>query len=84
MELVFSPEAAKALTRLPRKDGEALLAKLRQVSADPMGRHPWATRLTNQPGFRVRQGDWRALYRLDHDSAQMIVDRIARRHEVYR
>jgi mRNA interferase RelE/StbE len=84
MKLILSRTATKALTKLPRKDREDLLAKLQQVAADPMGQHPWAKRLTDQPGFRVRQGDWRAIYRLDHEAGEMIVDKIAERGEVYR
>lgn len=84
MKLIFSPGAAKALTKLPRKEGAGLLVKLQQVAADPMGQYPWAKRLTDQPGFRVRQGDWRAVYRLDHETEEMIVDKIAKRDEVYR
>lgn len=84
MKLLFSPAAAKALTRMPRKEGGELLAKLQQVAADPAGQYPWAKRLTDQPGFRVRQGDWRAVYRLDHETGEMLVEKIARRDEVYR
>jgi mRNA interferase RelE/StbE len=84
MELIFSPAAAKALTKIPRKEGADLLAKLQQVAAEPMGQYPWAKRLTDQPGFRVRQGDWRAVYRLDHEGGEMVVDKIAKRDEVYR
>ena len=84
VKLIFSPGAAKALTKIPRKEGLGLLAKLQEVAADPMGQYPWAKRLTDQPGFRVRQGDWRVVYRLDHDADAMIVDKIAKRDEVYR
>lgn len=84
MKLIFSPAAAKVLTRFPHKEGTGLLAKLQQVAADPMGQYPWAKRLTDQPGFRVRQGDWRAIYRLDHDTGEMIVDKVGKRDEVYR
>jgi mRNA interferase RelE/StbE len=84
MRLIFSPGAAKALTRLSRREAMSLLAKLQDVAKDPTGAYPWARRLTDQPGFRIRQGDWRALYRLDHDGGEMIVDVIAKRDEVYR
>ncbi len=84
MKLIFSPAAAKALTKIGRKEGAGLLAKLQQVAADPIGQYPWAKRLTDQPGFRVRQGDWRAVYRLDHGAGEMVVDKIAKRDEVYR
>lgn len=84
MKLIFSPAAVKALTKIPKKEGAGLLAKLQQVAAEPMGQYPWAKRLTDQPGFRVRQGDWRAVYRLDHEAMEMVVDKIAKRDEVYR
>ena len=84
MKLIFSPGAARALPRLPRKDGMALLAKLQQVAEDPLGKYPWAKRLTDQPGFRARHGDWRAIYRLDHGSGEMLVEKIAKREEAYR
>jgi mRNA-degrading endonuclease RelE of RelBE toxin-antitoxin system len=49
-----------------------------------MGQYPWAKRLTDHPGYCIRQGDWRAAYRLDYESGEMIVDKIAKRDEVYR
>jgi len=84
LKLSLSPAAVKALTKLPRGEAAGLLAKLNQVAGDPMGQYPWAKRLTDQPGFRVRQGEWRAVYRLDHDAGEMIVDKVAKRDEVYR
>lgn len=82
--MIFSPAAAKALTKAPKKMATDLVAKLQQVAVDPTGQHPWAKRLTDQPGFRARQGDWRAIYRLDNAAGEMIVDRIAKRDEVYK
>jgi mRNA interferase RelE/StbE len=84
MELIFSPAAAKTLTKLPAKDRAALISKLEKVAANPMGQYPWAKRLTGHPGYRIRQGDWRAVYRLDFESGEMVVDKIAKRDEVYR
>ncbi len=84
MRLTYSPAALKAFRRAPAKEIKGLRAKLQIVAADPMTQHPWAKRLTDQPGFRVRQGDWRAVYRLDRKADEMIVDIIAKRDEVYR
>ncbi len=84
MKLIISRAATKALTKIPLKERSGLLEKLQQVADDPMGHHPWAKRLTDQPGFRLRQGDWRALYRLDHDTKEMIVDDILNRAEAYK
>ena len=84
MRLSYTPPALKALRRAPAKVAADLRAKLQIVAADPHGQHAWAKRLTDQPGYRIRQGDWRAVYRLDHKADEMIVDIIAKRDEVYK
>ena len=84
MKLIFSATATKALAQLPRKEAAALMSKLKQVAENPLGQYPWARKLTDRPGFRIRQGDWRAIYRLDRETGEMTVDRIAKRDEVYR
>ena len=84
MRLTYTPSALKALRKAPAKVVADLRAKLQAVAADPLGQHPFAKRLTDQPGYRVRQADWRAVYRLDHKMGEMIVDTIAKRDEVYR
>jgi mRNA interferase RelE/StbE len=83
MRLILLPEAVKALRRMPRHDAEALLDRLKAVAADPFGAHPFAKAFGGGAG-RVRQGDWRAVYRLDTSRDEMVVSRIAHRREVYR
>ena len=82
VRLTYTPSALKGLRKAPDKVAIDLRAKLQTVAADPLGQHPWAKRLTDQPGYRIRQGDWRAVYRLDHKTDEMIVDAIAKRDEV--
>jgi mRNA interferase RelE/StbE len=84
MKFIFSPAAVKALTKLPAKDGAALMSKLKQVAENPAGQHPWAKRLTAHPGFRIRHGDWRAIYNLNFDAGKMTVEKIAKRDEAYK
>ncbi len=84
MRLTYTPAALKALRKAPAKVVSDLRAKLQAVAVDPHGQYPWAKRLTDQPGCRVRQGDWRAVYRLDSEADEMIVDTIAKRDEVYK
>jgi mRNA interferase RelE/StbE len=83
MRLILLPDAAKALRRMPRRDADALLARLRAVAADPFGEHPFAKAFGGGKG-RVRQGDWRAVYRLDTGRDEMVVSRVAHRREAYR
>jgi hypothetical protein len=42
--------ATKPVTKLPRMKGAALLEKLQQVAADPLGQYPWAKRSTGRGG----------------------------------
>jgi mRNA interferase RelE/StbE len=84
MELRFSPAAARALRRMPRKEAAAILRKLQAVAAEPYGQHLWATRLKEEYGFRARQGNWRAVYKIDTVNGLVIIEHIAHRREVYR
>jgi len=84
VKLIITIQAAKAFRKVPAKDAGALLTILKEIAADPFGPHPKAKKLTEHPGFRTRQGDWRAIYRIDREAEEMIVEMIAHRSEVYK
>ncbi|HEY1934784.1 MAG TPA: type II toxin-antitoxin system RelE/ParE family toxin [Acetobacteraceae bacterium] len=68
---------------MPRPDAKRLREKLGRIAADPSGSNPAAKPLVGQAGvFRVRQGDWRAVYVIE--DGDLIVDRVGSRKEVYR
>jgi mRNA interferase RelE/StbE len=83
MALLLSPAAVKALLAMPRREREQLKARLDAIAAEPAAQHPSVTALQGEPRgrFRVRQGDYRAVFRID--GADLVVDRIAHRREVY-
>ena len=85
MQLLVSPTAAKGLADMPRREAEALMEKLRQFAAAPFDPHPWARPLSAPNGaLRIRQGDRRAICRIDRAAQTVVVDAIAYRREVYR
>ena len=84
MKLIVSRAAAKSLRKMSRKDAEALLAKLDTLAAAPFATHLWALRMKGEDAFRVRQGDWRAVYRIDRETEEVVVDLIDNRREIYR
>jgi mRNA-degrading endonuclease RelE of RelBE toxin-antitoxin system len=53
MQLRFSPAAARALARMPKREAGAILRKLEAVAAEPFADHPWAKRLKGGDGFRA-------------------------------
>ena len=83
MALDLRPEAQKELADVPKADRDRLREKLIQIPADPYGSHSGAKRLQGTSGFSVRQGDWRAIYRIT-GTGDIIVIRVRHRREVYR
>lgn len=84
MKLILQPASVKALVRMPRREADGLVGKLRALAADPFAPNPAAKRLSGRDGFRIRHGEWRALYRVDRAGAVVIVDWIGHRREAYR
>jgi len=85
MELVIERSAAKTLTRMSPKVATAILAALRSVAHDPFSPQRNVKRLKgNKDHFRLRHGDWRALYRLDREGQRMIVEAVLPRGSAYR
>ncbi len=84
MELIFHRRAEKALRRMQPRTSAAIIAALERIAADPLARHPNVKPLVGwQDGYRLRHGDWRALYRLDRRSGRMIVEIVGARGDVY-
>lgn len=81
--LELSREAAKALLRMPRDQALRIRARLNDLLRDPNNASN-VKKLTEQPGFRLRVGDWRVVYLLDHERIVIQVIRVAQRGGVYR
>ena len=85
MQLAFEKGAATALRRMPKSEALALRAKLGAITADPFAHHAGVERMEGiKNGFRLRQGDWRAVYVVDRAAGELRVVRIGHRREVYR
>ncbi len=61
MALLIQPKAAKAAKGMPREDWDRLRKRLERIAGEPRGNHPDVEPLKGG-GYRVRQGDWRAIY----------------------
>jgi mRNA interferase RelE/StbE len=83
MALLIPPAVFKQLAAVPKADARRLLARLEKIAEAPHASHPNVVQLAGEQGvFRVRQGDWRAVFSLEE--GDVIVDRVAHRREVYR
>ena len=83
MALLIPPKVLKQLAAMPKAEARRLLDRLEKIADAPEKAHPNAVPLVGEPGvFRVRQGDWRAVFSIEE--GDVIVDRVAHRREVYR
>jgi len=81
--LVIPRHVMKQLSAMPRADATRLLDRLEEIALAPEVQHPNVLPLVGTPGsFRVRQGDWRAVFSIEE--GDVVVERVAHRREVYR
>jgi mRNA-degrading endonuclease RelE of RelBE toxin-antitoxin system len=84
MELLLEKAARKGLARMPKKAATAMLNRLEAIAANPIARHANVKPLTGfKHTFRLRQGDWRAVYWLVFELGQMRVVMVDVRGSVY-
>ncbi len=72
----------KDLPALPKTDVARIARRIGQLADDPRPRG--TVKLTDQPGYRVRQGDYRILYVIDDKSTTVRVRAVSHRRDVYR
>jgi mRNA interferase RelE/StbE len=81
--LIIPPHVARQFATMPRLDARRLRERLERIAADPNGPQPGAKAMVGMQGtFRVRQGDWRAIYAIR--DGNVIVGQVGNRKEVYR
>jgi mRNA interferase RelE/StbE len=79
---VFRPEARAELRSTARQSALRILAKLTELEADPSGFD--TTALTTAPDRRrLRIGDYRVIYTVDHGRLIVSVIKVGHRSEIY-
>jgi mRNA interferase RelE/StbE len=74
--------AEKELTRLSTENQRRVAKSIRLLEEDPF---PQASkRLKGREEFRIRAGDYRVLYIVDHESRSVRIVAVGHRREVYR
>jgi mRNA interferase RelE/StbE len=85
MKLVLTRAAQRRLGKMSPKARATLIVRLKAIAEQPFATHRNVERLKGeQDAFRLRQGDWRALYRIDRQAGEMRVLAVESRGSVYR
>lgn len=70
---------------MPRHVSRRILERLKEVALDPFAAHGNVEPMSGMPAhFRLRSGDWRAIYRIERRELRILVIKIAPRGGVYR
>ena len=80
----FSKSAIRTMRRLPENVCNNVHIKLAALAADPMAANNNVSALKGEPGFRLRVGDWRVLYDIDHSKRRLRVLDVRPRGDAYK
>lgn len=80
----YSKDATRTMRRLPNNVSNTIDDKVSALATDPMAPNNNVTPLVAEPGSRLRVGDWRVLFELDHSQRRLRVRRVMPRQEGYR
>jgi mRNA interferase RelE/StbE len=81
-KVLIKPSAVKELEAMPLKARRKLVAKIQGLSTEP--RPPGSEKLSGQERYRIRQGDYRAIYSIEDREQSVLVVKIGHRGDVYR
>jgi mRNA interferase RelE/StbE len=81
-KVFIKSSAAKELARLPKKDIQRIISKIKSLSVDP--RPHGCEKLSAQERYRIRQGNYRIVYSIEDEKLFVYVIKIAHRSDVYK
>jgi mRNA-degrading endonuclease RelE of RelBE toxin-antitoxin system len=85
MRLVLTRAAQRGFGKISPKMRAALIERLEEIVEQPFAAHRNVERIEGErDAFRLRQGDWRAKYRVDREAGEMRVLVVEPRGSVYR
>jgi mRNA-degrading endonuclease RelE of RelBE toxin-antitoxin system len=85
MKLVIDKRAQRRLQAMFARLRTAMVERLKAIADDPFAAHANVKPLHGEPNaFRLRQGHWRALYRIDRAAEEVRVYVIETRGRAYR
>lgn len=82
MELVYSREASKGISKIPTKTKQKIKEGIEELSINPLLGKPLKGELSEYR--RVRIGGYRIIYRFEKDSKTILIDNVGPRGDIYK
>ena len=79
----YGEPALDRLARLDAKTASRITSRVEAIAENPRARNPNIKPLVGVHGFRLRVGDWRVLFALDHHAERVLVRDIRIRGAAY-
>lgn len=80
--ILIKRKAQKQLDKIRQEDRERIIGAVFELADDPRPRG--SRRLQGRPGYRLRIGDYRAIYEVDEEALVVTVLGVGHRRDVYR
>ena len=82
-EITLDKQADKFLRKCEKILFDRIVKKLEELTTNPIPHDSKRVQGYNEPTFRVRIGDYRALYRVNHEEKRIVVVKVDKRARVY-
>lgn len=82
-KITFSRTAHKQFKKLPISIYSRIFNAIGSLMNDPTIQTLDITKLTDQDGYRLRVGDYRILYTINHKEKEIYIESVAHRREAY-
>jgi len=81
-KIVIKRSAAKEIEKIPKAFRRKIVSRIQELSKEP--RPSGVKKLSGEEKYRIRQGDYRILYRVEDAIVTVTVVKIGNRRDVYR
>ncbi len=83
LEISLDKQADKFLRKCEKNIFDRIVKKLEELKLIPVPHDSKKVQGYSEPTFRIRIGDYRALYRINHKEKRIVVVKVDKRDKVY-
>ena len=83
-QVIYKKAALKGMRKMPAKIVAKMMASFRSLAEDPERHDLDVKKLSGREGYRLRIGQWRAIYHREDDKLILIVVDAGSRGDIYK